>query len=145
MVWFLLKCLEVIFIKIKVKGYLKNITENEIINFEEKAIKNKDKISYVSDGIKTILKKDNNDLVLIREGNDFVNTFLFNNKNSRCNYLLKENGLDVNIDIKTITIDIGGNNVLVKYVVLDSECDYEYKLEIENTTNYLNNDRESDT
>ena len=145
MVWFLLKCLEVIFIKIKVKGYLKNITENEIINFEEKAIKNKDKISYVSDGIKTILKKDNNDLVLIREGNDFVNTFLFNNKNSRCNYLLKENGLDVNIDIKTITIDIGGNNVLVKYVVLDSECEYEYKLEIENTTNYLNNDRESDT
>ena len=134
-----------IFIKIKVKGYLKNITENEIINFEEKAIKNKDKISYVSDGIKTILKKDNNDLVLIREGNDFVNTFLFNNKNSRCNYLLKENGLDVNIDIKTITIDIGGNNVLVKYVVLDSECEYEYKLEIENTTNYLNNDRESDT
>ena len=145
MVWFLLKCLEVIFIKIKVKGYLKNITENEIINFEEKAIKNKDKISYVSDGIKTILKKDNNDLVLIREGNDFVNTFLFNNKNSRCNYLLKENGLDVNIDIKTITIDIGGNNVLVKYVVLDSECEYEYKLEIENTTNYLNNDRECDT
>ena len=134
-----------IFIKIKVKGYLKNITENEIINFEEKAIKNKDKISYVSDGIKTILKKDNNDLVLIREGNDFVNTFLFNNKNSRCNYLLKENGLDVNIDIKTITIDIGGNNVLVKYVVLDSECEYEYKLEIENTTNYLNNDRECDT
>ena len=134
-----------IFIKIKVKGYLKNITENEIIDFEEKAIKNKDKISYVSDGIKTILKKDNNDLVLIREGNDFVNTFLFNNKNSRCNYLLKENGLDVNIDIKTITIDIGGNNVLVKYVVLDSECEYEYKLEIENTTNYLNNDRECDT
>ena len=133
-----------IFIKIKVKGYLRNITENEIISFEENAIKNKDKISYVSDGIKSILKIDNNDLILVREGNDFVNTFLFNNKNSRCNYLLKENGLDVNIDIKTITIDIGGNNVLVKYVVLDSECEYEYKLEIDNTTDFFNNDGKSD-
>ena len=130
MIWFLLKCLEVIFIKIKVKGYLKNITENEIISFEEKAIKNKNKISYVCEGIKTILKIDSNDLILIREGNDFVNTFLFNNKNSKCNYLLKENGIDVDIDIKTSIVDIKNNYILVKYVVEDSECEYEYKLEM---------------
>lgn len=133
-----------IFIKIKVKGYLTNITENEITKFEEKAFKNKNKISYVFNGIKTILRIDNNDLVLVREGNDFVNTFLFSNKNSRCNYLLKENNLDVDIDIKTIMIDISDSSILVKYVVVDSECEYEYKLEIDNTIDYLNNDRKSD-
>lgn len=129
-----------IFIKVKVKGYLKNITENKIINIDEKAIKNKEKIIYVCDGIKTILKKDSNDLILIREGNDFINTFLFNNKNSKCNYLLKENGIDVDIDIKTSIVQISNDSVLVKYVVMDSNCEYEYKLEIENTTDYLNND-----
>lgn len=133
-----------IFIKIKVKGYLRNITENEIISFEENAIKNKDKISYVSDGIKSILKIDNNDLILVREGNDFVNTFLFNNKNSRCNYLLKENGIDIDIDIRTSIVDIKNNYILVRYVVVDSECEYEYKLEIDNTTDFFNNDGKSD-
>ena len=32
-------------IRIKVKGYLRNITDNEIFEFEERGIKNKDKIT----------------------------------------------------------------------------------------------------
>ena len=28
-------------IRVKIKGFLKNITENEILNFDEKGIKNK--------------------------------------------------------------------------------------------------------
>ena len=31
-------------IRIKVKGYLRNITDNEIFEFEERGIKNKDKM-----------------------------------------------------------------------------------------------------
>ena len=34
-----------IFIRIKIKGYLKNITDNEVVEFEEKGIKNKNKIT----------------------------------------------------------------------------------------------------
>ena len=119
-----------VFIKIKVKGYLKNITDNEITEFEEKAIKSKNKITYVNDSVKTIIRICDNDIMLTREGSDFVNTFVFNKKNSRCNYFLKENNLDVDIDIITNVIDINDKYIFIKYVVIDSECEYEYKIEM---------------
>ena len=119
-----------VFIKIKVKGYLKNITDNEITEFEEKAIKSKDKITYVNDSVKTIIRTCDNDIMLTREGSDFVNTFVFNKKNSRCNYFLKENNLDVDIDIITNIIDNNDKYIFIKYVVVDSECEYEYKIEM---------------
>lgn len=39
--------------------------------------------------------------MLIRDGADFINTFIFdkNKKNSISNYLIKENNCDVDIDI----------------------------------------------
>ena len=119
-----------VFIRIRVKGYLKNITENEILEFEEKGIKNKNKISFSSDGVKTSVKINDEDVILVREGNDFVNTFVFNKSNSSCNYFLKENNYDVDIDVKTNVIDISDNIVYIKYMVIDSNCEYEYKLEM---------------
>jgi len=120
----------VVFIRIKVKGYLKNITEDEIFVFEEKGIKNKNKIIFSSDGVKTTVKIDGSDIVMIREGSDFVNTFVFNSKNSGCNYFLKENNYDVDIDIKTIMIDINDDSIYIKYLIIDSDSEYEYKLEM---------------
>jgi len=120
----------VVFIRIKVKGYLKNITENEIFEFEEKGIRNKDKITYSSDGVKTSVKFNGAAVVLIREGSDFINTFVFNKDNCSCNYFLKDNNYDVNIEIKTIMVDVKDNSIYIKYMVIDSNCEYEYKLEV---------------
>ena len=125
-----MKCLGVIFIRILIKGYLKNITDNEMLEFEEKAIKNKDKITFTNDGVKTSIKIDEDRILMIRDGNDFVNCFDFNIKNSSCNYLLKANNYDVNINITTIKMDINENNIYIKYVIVDSSCEYEYKLEM---------------
>lgn len=125
-----MKCLGVVFIRIKVKGYLKNITENEIFEFEEKGIRNNNKVTYSSDGVKNTIKINTNEVMLTREGNDFVNTFVFKEKNSSCNYLLKENNYDVDIDIKTIMLDNDDNSVYIKYLITDSECEYEYKIEM---------------
>ena len=119
-----------VFIRIKVKGYLKNITENEILEFEEKGIKNKNKITFSSDDVKTSVKIDDEDVILVRDGDDFVNTFVFNKSNSSCNYFLKEDNYDVDIDVKTNVIDISDNIVYIKYMVIDSNCEYEYKLEM---------------
>ena len=119
-----------IFIRIKVKGYLKNITENEIIEFEERAIRNKNKITFSCDNVKTTIKINDNDVVMIREGIDFINSFIFNIKDSSCNYLLKNNNYDVDIDINTIDINIGDDSIYIKYLIIDSQCKYEYKLEM---------------
>ena len=130
MIWFLLKCLDVIFIRIKIKGYLRNITENKILEIEEKGIKNKNKITYSSDNVRNIIKFSDSEIILIREGSDFVNTFIFNKDNSRCNYLLKENNYDVDIEINTIMINASDDSIYIKYSVIDSKCEYEYKIEM---------------
>ena len=122
--------MDVIFIRIKVKGYLKNITENEIIEFDERAIRNKNKITFSCDNVKTTIKINDNDVVMIREGIDFINSFIFNIKDSSCNYLLKNNNYDVDIDINTFDINIGDDSIYIKYLIIDSQCKYEYKLEM---------------
>ena len=66
-------------IRVKINGYLKNNTENELITFNEKGIKNKEKISFVFDGVKYSIKINDNDILLVRDGNDFINSFSFRN------------------------------------------------------------------
>ena len=61
-------------IRIKVKGYLRNITDNEIFEFEERGIKNKDKITFNNNDIKYSIRCNDNEIMMIRDGNDFVNT-----------------------------------------------------------------------
>ena len=86
-------------IRVKINGYLKNNTENELITFNEKGIKNKEKISFVFDGVKYSIKINDNDILLVRDGNDFINSFSFNEKHGKSNYYLKEHGYSVDIDI----------------------------------------------
>lgn len=119
-----------IFIRIKVKGYLKNITDNDVLFFEENAIMNKDKIVYSNNDVKTTIKVNDTEIILIREGNDFVNTFCFNMKKSTCNYLLKENNYDFDIEVKTIDMNINENMIYIKYLIVDSDIEFEYKLDI---------------
>ena len=119
-----------IFIKIRVKGYLKNITDNEIFEFENKGIRNNNKITYSYDDVKNTIKINDGEIMLIREGNDFINTFVFRKKKSSCNYFLKENNYDVDIDINTILMDVFDNSILIKYEIIDSKCEYEFKIEM---------------
>ena len=98
-----MKCLDVIFIRILIKGYLKNISENEIVNFECKGIKNKNKVTYVDNDVRF---------------------------NIISNYLIKENNCDVDIDIDVIDLKIDADIIYIKYLISETNCIYEYKLEM---------------
>jgi len=126
------KCLDVIFIRILIKGYLKNISENEIVNFECKGIKNKNKVTYVDNDVRFNIKINDDNVMLIRDGADFINTFIFdkNKKNSISNYLIKENNCDVDIDIDVIDLKIDDGIIYIKYLISETNCIYEYKLEM---------------
>jgi hypothetical protein len=52
-------------IRIKVKGYLRNITDNEIFEFEERGIKNKDKITFNNNDIKYSIKCNDNEIMIL--------------------------------------------------------------------------------
>lgn len=127
-----MKCLDVIFIRILIKGYLKNISENEIVNFECKGIKNKNKVTYVDNDVRFNIKINGDNVMLIRDGDDFINTFIFdkNKKNSISNYLIKENNCDVDIDIDVIDLKIDADIIYIKYLISETNCIYEYKLEM---------------
>lgn len=126
-----MKCLEVIFIRVLIKGYLKNISENEITNFEYRGIRNKNKITYVDDdSVKFSIKIGDNEIIVIRDGNGFINTFVFNVNRSNCNYFVKDNNYDVDIDVDTIYMEVSANIIYIKYLIVDSGCVYEYKLEM---------------
>ena len=117
-------------IRIKIKGYLKNITDNEIFEFEEKGIKNKDKITFNNNNIKYSIKCNNSEIILIRDGDDFINTFVFNKKNSNSNYFLKENGYDMDMEVITSNIEISDELIYIEYEIISTSCKYEFKIEM---------------
>lgn len=117
-------------IRIKVKGFLKNITEDIIMNFEEKGINNKNKISYICDGIKYTINYSDNKIVMNREGMDFINTFLFTEKKSSSTYTLKDKNYTLDIDIVVDKLIISDECIYVLYTICDTGCKYEYKVEM---------------
>lgn len=117
-------------IRIKIKGYLKNITDNEIFEFEEKGIKNKDRITFNNNNVKYSIKCNNSEIILIRDGDDFINTFVFNKKNSNSNYLLKENGYDMDMEVITSNMEISDELIYIEYEIISTSCKYEFKIEM---------------
>ena len=108
-------------IRIKVKGYLRNITDNEIFEFEERGINNDIKYSIIC---------NDNEIMMIRDGNDFVNTFIFNNNNSKSNYLLKENGYDMDMEVNVSNMKSNDKLIYIEYEIVSTSCKYEFKIEM---------------
>ncbi len=117
-------------IRIKINGYLRNNTENNLISFNEKGIKNKNKISFVFDNVKYSINISDNNVILIRDGNDFTNSFVFSENDSRSNYYLKEHCYSVDLNIDTKILEISDNKIYIKYVVIDTESEYELMIEM---------------
>ena len=115
-------------IRVKISGYLKNITENECLEIDTKGIKSKNKIIFSWEDIKYNIRIEYDSIYLIREGNDFINSFVFNNKNSKSSYLLKENNYEFDIDINTSLIDINNDYINIKYEIIDTKNLYEFKI-----------------
>ena len=118
--------------KINLKGYLKNLTNNEKTIIETKAIKNNQKISYYLDKEKYNIKIISpNKIILTRTTNEIDSTLYFEiNKTHQAIYLIKENNLSLEINIRTNNIEITDKHIKITYTVIDSNNDYEYYIEM---------------
>jgi len=127
-----MNCLVVKKIRKKVNGYLKNITENELETINENAIITKNKINYIKDNVKhTILFKEK-ELILLRETNEFKNILTFSkNRSILSEYIIKENNISIDIEVKTIDLLYNDNEIYIKYKITDSNTIYEYKISME--------------
>lgn len=120
-----------LFIKIKVKGYLKNLTENEVDIIESKAIKTSNKIVYISKDIKHILFIEDNKIILCRENNEFSHKIIFKeNITNSSEYYLKESNYSIEFNILTTKLTIDKNKIDIMYKILESENIYNYVLEM---------------
>ena len=126
-------------IKIKVKGYLRDIDEGTITNIDTFGIKNKNKITYNEETVTNTILQEDNKLILIRENNEFKNILIFDlNKETISEYLLKENDLTIELNIKTNLVEIDDNYIKVRYLVIDSDNEYEYNIEMSDKYEYKN-------
>lgn len=118
-------------IRVFVNGYLKNNTDGENIIFKEKGIRTKDKLSFVFDDVKYSIKINDNDIMLVRDGNDFINSFSFSEKSGKSNYYLKEHGYSIDMDVNVDVLVIDDNKIFIKYVIAQTGCEYELMIEME--------------
>ena len=124
--------LVVIIIRKKLTGYIKNITEDTLENISSNAIITKDKITYINNDVKHIIHIKNNELILIRETNEFKNILTFSlNRSILSEYIIKKEDLCLEINIKTLELSITDKIIYIKYLILDSNTIYEYKLFLE--------------
>ena len=121
-----------IIIRKKLTGYIKNINEDTLENISSNAIITKDKITYINNDVKHIIYIKNNELILIRETNEFKNILTFSlNRSILSEYIIKKEELCLEINIKTLELSITDKIIYIKYLILDSNTIYEYKLFLE--------------
>ena len=126
-------------IKIRIKGFLKDIDEGTITNIDTFGIKNKNKITYKEETVTNTILQEEDKLILIRENDEFKNILIFDiNKETISEYLLKENDLTIELNIKTNLVEIDDNYIKVRYLVIDSDNEYEYNIEMSDKYEYKN-------
>ena len=118
-------------IRVFVNGYLKNNTDGENTIFKDTGIRTKDKLSFVFDDVKYSIKINDNDIMLVRDGNDFINSFSFSEKSGKSNYYLKEHGYSIDMDVNVDVLVIDDNKIFIKYVIAQTGCEYELMIEME--------------
>ena len=127
------------YIKIRIKGFLKDIDEGTITNIDTFGIKNKNKITYKEETVTNTILQEEDKLILIRENDEFKNILIFDlNKETISEYLLKENDLTIELNIKTNLVEIDNNYIKVRYLVIDSDNEYEYNIEMSDKYEYKN-------
>ena len=120
-----------LFIKLKVKGYLKNLTEITEELIDTKVIKKSNTISYIIDNTKYTLMIDNHNITLVRENNEFSHAMIFkNHTTTKSEYYLKESSYSLEFNIETINLIINDNKIDITYKILETENIYNYVLEM---------------
>ena len=120
-----------LFIKIKVKGYLKNITEKTTELIDTNGLKNNNIISYIIDNTKYKLILEDSKITLLRESNEFSHGMIFVEGNTNpSEYYLKESNYSLEFNIETTKIILDNNKIDITYKILESDNIYNYVLEV---------------
>ena len=118
--------------KLSIKQSLKNLSDNNKTITYIEGQKNKNNITYQIDNEKHILKIISPNKIILNRNNDNIECTLYFEKNKKTSslYFLKEEGYNIEIDIKTTSLEINDNIIIINYTVIDSNENYEYIIEM---------------
>lgn len=123
--------LEVSFIKLKIKGYLENKHTKEKLIIDTIGTKTRNNIKYKQDDVTYKIKINNNKIELIREKEEFINTFIFEKaKITKSEYYLKEFSTSIYVELKTDNIVISEDKIEIMYTINETSEEYQYIIEM---------------
>jgi len=124
-------------IKVKIKGFLNNLTEQQEEQIDIIGIKKSNTISYINNNIKHKLIIEEKKLILQRENEEFSHEIIFvKNKIEKTEYYLKELHHSLEFNIETISINISDNKIDVTYKIIETENIYNYLIELSDKYEY---------
>ena len=117
-------------IKVKIKGFLKNLTENEEEIINTSAIIKSNTINYINNDIKYKLILEENQVILQRENNEFTHKIIFNKiKKHKSEYYVKGLHHSLEFNIETLDLKLIDKKLNITYKVLETENIYNYVIE----------------
>lgn len=118
-------------IKVKIKGFLLNKTDNTKEIFDTSGINSKNNLTYQSDGVKYKLTYSKDQVILTRETSDFNHGMIFSlNKITKTSYYLKELNTSVDIDLLTTNLVLTDNLITIHYTIVDTNTEYIFEIEM---------------
>lgn len=121
-----------VIIRIKVKGYIKNITENTKEIIDTYAIKNKNKINYINEETSYKIEMKNHKIIIIRDNQKISHKLIFDIDNvTKSEYYIKELNTSIDVMIKTINIHQTDKQIKIEYEIIDNKNKYIYVLDLE--------------
>ncbi len=118
--------------KIKVFGSLQNITDSEVLKIDTNAIKTKNKLTYSQNNeIYTLKILSTNKVILQRNAPEIASAMTFElGKTTTSLYNIKESNITLEINIQTKYLEVLENKIEIHYLVIDSNTEYQYKIEM---------------
>lgn len=117
--------------KKQIKGYIKNLNTNEKTDFQTNAIFDNNTIKYVINNEKTNINiLSTKELILERKNEEIEQKIIFRDgKKTESIYKMKENNINLIIQIETKKITINDEKIIINYKIIDSNDEYEYYIE----------------
>ena len=120
-----------VLIKIKVKGKLENISNFETIDIDTNGIKNKESIIFKDNDIKYTIKFNNSSIILKRETEEFINSFVFTEgKKNNSEYYVKEYKTNIDIEMYTTKIIKTDEYIEIHYQISENNNSFIFTLEM---------------
>lgn len=115
-----------------------NLAENNKYIIDTHGIKNKDKITYLDNDVKTIIKISKDKVIIQRDNEEFSHTMIYElNKTTESNYFLKELKTSFSIFVHTTSLEIKDNYLKISYQLEESKKNKEPSFNNENKFIYL--------